>query len=153
MLNRLLSARGSCALVGCARLLPTILVIGCSVLLYALWRTNSTSLILPFLLGKAIVFTPPNVIVGDVGVNQEVSTKVSVFNLSNKPVTLVGAHKSCRCLSVDSFPIVIPSGKEHSINLKLVAPGKQSEFKYDLGFYTNDANYVPIIVSLSGYAR
>ena len=44
---------------------------------YALWRTESTSLILPFLLGKAIVFTPPNVIVGDVGVNQEVSTTVS----------------------------------------------------------------------------
>lgn len=71
-----------------------------------------------------------------VGKSKTVSFRLS--NTSRRPITLIGAARSCTCTTASALPLTIPpSGSvEVAVNASARAPGKYST---DVRFFTDDS--------------
>ena len=112
---------------------------------FAWWRTGSSKLVWPWLRGDRVVFAPTRIDFGEVPQKQILERQIRVVNLSSKSVTLLGFQPSCRCISLDEFPIVVPAGKPHLLTLKIGTPEKSGAFEHVVKFFSDEAGTAPRI--------
>lgn len=77
----------------------------------------------------------------EAGTKKEVA--ISLRNISDKPVTIVGAKTSCTCSLVKGLPIVISAGESADVVLSVVPPAR-SQFEGKIVCYSNSKHAASI---------
>ena len=104
--------------------IPLLLVISMMVF-------GSPAAVVEYLAGRSVVSPGKEQFAGSVTVGQRVSRTFSLKNVSNRPVRVVGAKTSCRCIGTQDLPLELPPGQSRSLRIDLVASeaaGVQREF-------------------------
>lgn len=117
---------------------------------YGRWRTGSVDLILPWLMGQQMVFTPIQLDLGTISANQVLEREIKVTNVSANPLSLLGSQKSCGCLTLDEFPIEIPAMTSHKLLLKITVGTKSGKFAYTIKFFLDGQAYSFVVVTVKG---
>jgi len=95
------------------------------------------SAMLQWLRGERLLLSPARVDLGRVVGNQEIEFQLELRNLTLRPVTLVGAQRSCQCISVSEFPLVVPPSRTVQLPMRIVAPADAGNFLQSLKLFTD----------------
>ena len=143
-------AKSSRALPFVAQVAGISVLFAATLLGFAWWRTGAVELVPPWLRGQRLLFEPVRVVLGEVPKNEIVERQLRVVNLSSRPLTLLGSHPSCGCISLDEFPIVVPPGKEHQLKVKIGTSATAGPFEYIIKFFSDEPGYSSVVITISG---
>ncbi|MEW4531386.1 DUF1573 domain-containing protein [Maioricimonas sp. JC845] len=131
-----------------AILVPLALVV-LFVAVYAV--TGSSALVLPWLRGERVLVDPAVVHLGvlprDAGV---VDVRVRVVNLHSSPVRLLGAQRSCGCISLGRFPVEISSGEVQAIAMRVAVPERPETIDESVTLFANVSGVESLTVRIVG---
>jgi Protein of unknown function (DUF1573) len=116
---------------------------------FAWLKTGSLAHAWPWLHGQKLLFEPMRVELGGIERSKILDRSIRVTNPSSKPLSLLGAQRSCNCMTLEEFPLTIPAGKSHDLLLKVASGSGPGAFEYSIKFFTN-APGPPLIVIVSG---
>lgn len=91
------------------------------------------------LLRPVVIETPREIDLGVLEAGAKKDVVISLRNVSDKPVTVVGAKTSCTCSLVKGLPIEIGAGKSAEVLLSVIPPSK-NEFEGSVIYYSNNKN-------------
>lgn len=105
---------------------------------FASWRTRSSIRAWQYLQGQRL-FLPKelhfdNAVLG----TEKVTAELHVLNASVRPIHLIGANKSCPCIGLNDFPIVVPVGREVQVNVTIELPQKLDDYSQSFKFYSEE---------------
>ncbi len=117
--------------------------------IWAEWQFGSVAIGLHWLRGETTVVTPSRVVVGEYsgGPRQGI---VTIHNLSREPLRILGAHGACKCLVVDDLPLEVGGRDRREIMINVLDSETESDFSYDVLFYTDRNVNHPLHVVISG---
>lgn len=124
-----------------------------SVLGWAYLRTGSAALIPRFLNGEQLLVDPMIISLGAQEKGATAECSLRVVNATRGEVTLVGAQRSCACITVDQFPLSIPPGRSRELQLVLHVGVHSGQFEESVKFFTDYAGLQAFAVRVSGVAR
>lgn len=117
-----------------AILFPLVLVA------FARWRTGSFAMVPPYLAGQRLIFETTQHDVGVVKLGTEsVDICISILNSGSKDLQLLGAHRSCGCISLDEFPLVIPANSVKNLKVSIGLPTAERSFSLFIKFFSDDS--------------
>ncbi len=117
---------------------------------YGRWQSGSWQCVVPYLLGSEVVIFPSSVDLGDISGRRIVEFDVTATNLASKEIQLQGCQKSCGCLTVDEFPVMLQPGASHKLRIKIGEPKKAEDFSHTLTFFTSSDRSPAIVVKVVG---
>lgn len=129
----------------CVALLLLLLGFG-----YGIYRAGSVGRAVPYLMGQRFFVPETSIKLGSVPVGTDVKGTIGLMNRSSAPVKILGARKSCGCISLDPFPFEVPPHAERQLQLKLRAPDSPSEFAHTVELYVDDNHFTSFPIVLSG---
>lgn len=129
-------------------LFPGTLLVG-----FAWWRTGGVARVWPYLCGVRLFVEPTQIDLGIVPRDKLVERQVTAVNLSSRPLKLVGAQRSCACLSIDKFPLQIGGGGERHLRLQIGTPRKPMRFEHSIKLFADDSGYSAVVVTVRGESR
>lgn len=129
------------------------LIVVAAVLGFARWQTGSSALVWPWLQGQRLLFEPTRIVLGDVPAKTVIDRQIRVVNVSSRPLSLLGSQKSCGCISLDEFPIVVPPGGDHQLQLKIGTSDKLEPVQHVIKFFSDEPGYSSVIVTVVGFVR
>ncbi len=139
-----------------AFLLQILLLTGLfSLLIYgwAWWVTGSPSLVGPYLQGRRLLFDPAEIVIQDAEPGATIVRKVHVLNLTGNRATLLGSLPSCRCLTLDEFPIEIEPGQSRDLSIRTRIPSKPGEFAHTIRLFSNTGNTEAYLLAVRGNVK
>jgi len=76
-------------------------------------------------------------------------------NMSNEPVTVLGAQTSCGCMVPEGLPLELPPGGSGNLTvvIKVGPAGAMGSFKQSAVLFVNREGYVPPLVIEAMLAR
>jgi hypothetical protein len=104
---------------------------------WTLFRVHSFALVVPYLRGERLLVDTSALSLGEQKTKSVVERHIHVLNLSDSDVTLLGANRTCSCLSVDSFPITISRGEGRNVTIKSRMRNEPSEYEESVRFFTD----------------
>ncbi len=128
-----------------ATLVVLLLVLG-----FAAYRAGSVVRALPYLMGQRFFVPETEIILGEVPVGTDVERSIRLINGSSEPASILGARKSCGCISLDSFPFQVPPHDERQLQLKLQVPSEPIDFVHTVELYVDDQQFSSFQIVLSG---
>ena len=121
---------------------------------HARWRTGSLTMVLPYLAGQRLIFESSNLDLGAVKLGTEsVDTTIRIVNSGSKDLRLLGAHRSCGCISLDEFPLVVPAGSVQNLKMAIGMPKAETSFSHFVKFFSDDSVNPFEKVTISGSVR
>lgn len=139
------------------RLLISVLAISFlllgSIFGWAYSRTGSASLILRFLNGEQLLVDPMTVSLGTLEKGTKPEFRIRVVNATTSDVTLVGAQRSCSCITTEEFPLSIPQGHSRELKLNLNVARRSGEIEESVKFYTDYGGLQAFQVEVRAVAR
>ncbi len=118
---------------------------------YARWQTGSLALVWPYLAGQRLLFEPTRIGLGDIPQGtQSVEREVRVINSGSKPLRVLGGQRSCACVALDEFPILIPAGDEARLRLGIGMPREPMAFEYFIKFFSDESGFSPVVITIRG---
>jgi hypothetical protein len=90
--------------------------------------------------------------VGSISCGSAFEAELRFRNFGSKPITILGAQKSCGCIELGEFPLSIPAGSTRSVVVKLQAPTKSTEFEQSVTFFSDERSVAQHVVKLQGFA-
>lgn len=85
-----------------------------------------------------------------VGTSQQ--SDVTLTNISNSPVTVVGADKSCGCITLNLKPLVIDPGDEAKLSV-LITPTRSGPFHHRLIYFLDSQHQQRVHVEILGTCK
>ncbi len=143
-------ARGSGTLRFVIQVAAIALLLGAVVVGVTRWRTGSMGRVWPYLAGQRLLIEPTHMDLGDVEKASVHERELRVLNLGSKPLKLLGAQRSCGCISLDEFPIVVPACEEIHLPLKIGMPGKPMPFEHSVKFFSDESGGSSVVVTITG---
>jgi len=128
------------------------LVIFSLVLGFASYRAGSVFRALPYLMGQRFFVPETKIILGEVLVGTDVERSIQLINGSSEPASILGARKSCGCISLDQFPFQVAANDERQLQLKLTVPSEPTDFVHTVELYVDDQQFSTFQIVLSGKA-
>jgi hypothetical protein len=104
----------------------------------------------PYLAGQRLLIEPAHLDLGDVERSSVLERELRVLNVGSKPLTLLGSQRSCGCISLDEFPIVIPARADRTLRLEIGASNKSGPFAHTIKFFSNAPGHMSVVVSVTG---
>ncbi len=130
-------------------LLLFLLIFGC-----AAYYAGSVGRAWPYLMGQRLFVSTRRLDLGSVLSGTELKESVRLINRSSEPLRILGARKSCSCITLDSFPLQVPAGGYHDLQLKLrvpeLQPGVPSALSQSVELYVEDQRLTQYKIVLSG---
>lgn len=120
---------------------------------HALYQTGSVQMVWPYFCGQRLLFDTTSLDLGKLSAGTVVERELSVCNVSSSELTLLGSQKSCGCIALEEFPIVIPAATERKVRLKIGLPRGPGSFLHTIKFFTDDKPKSTVVVTVSGTAR
>lgn len=121
---------------------------------WAYWQAGSAAFILPYLHGERFVIRPTQFVFDDVKPGSTVKAALHIANLSGSEVRLIGAEKSCSCLTLEDLPIRVASGQQRDLTVEYaIGPGARGEGQQSVTFYTDSSDAPTITVRLRAIVR
>ncbi len=117
---------------------------------HAWWRTGSLRLVWPYMAGQRLLIEPTVVDLGNVPKGSVVQRELRVLNLGSEPLEMLGSQKSCGCISLDEFPIVIPARGDCTLKLKTGISNKPGPFGHTIKFFSDAPGHGSVVVSVTG---
>jgi hypothetical protein len=124
----------------------------CVLVGHAFWRTGSMALVWPYLVGQRLLFDPTHLVLGAIPKGTQVMEReIRVVNAASTDLRLLGSQKSCGCIALNEFPIMIPAGDEQILRLKIGMPRQPASFEHSIKFFSDDAARSSVVVTISGF--
>lgn len=117
---------------------------------YGRWQSGSWHCVVPYLLGSDVVIFPSSVDLGDISGKRIVEFDITATNLASEEIQLQGCQKSCGCLTVDEFPVMLQPAVSHKLRIKIGEPRKAEDFSHTLTFFTSSDRSPAIVVKVVG---
>jgi hypothetical protein len=118
---------------------------------WAYFRSGSWALVLPYLSGERLLVEPTMVQLGEQKPGAVAEFRVRLLNATPGDVRLLGAQKSCSCITVDDLPLSIPAG--HSLELQFLVhiANTTGEMRHSVKFFTDypDLRTFPVKIQAS----
>lgn len=83
------------------------------------------------------------------GVDQTVSFRLT--NMSNHPITLIGAKTTCGCLVIEELPLTITPGRDHSFKVLVLTNLKSGDFVQLIDLYTDQLTGASTSLKIVGH--
>lgn len=83
-----------------------------------------------YVAGKSVLVRSQQRFAGQVQPDETTTTEFELRNVSARPIRVLGAKASCRCVAIDDLPLTLGPGESKSIAIQLIAshvPGIQRE--------------------------
>jgi hypothetical protein len=113
------------------------------------FQVGSFSEILPYINGKRLFHEPAFIDLTKHRSRDGVFEVSVVFtNRSGNNKTLMGATRSCSCISTESFPIIVPPNKSIELSIKVRESSQPQESAIE--FYSDDSGSSGNKIVLSG---
>jgi hypothetical protein len=136
----------------------SVAVIGMTVALLAAvlgwgaYQSGSFASALPYLSGDRLLVSAHKFDFGQSAPEQVLEFQVSLANLSGEPVTLLGHHKSCSCVTTEAFPLKLPHGARRDLNISLKLPKAtdRHQVTQHVIYYTDYKPKQRLVVTLTG---
>jgi hypothetical protein len=118
---------------------------------WAFFRSGSWVLILPYLRGERLLVEPTTVRLGDQKPGGVAEFQVRVVNATPGDVRLLGAQKSCSCITVDDLPLLIPAGQFLELQFQVHIANTTGEMRHSVKFFTDypDLRTFPVKIEAS----
>lgn len=145
--------RRSGALRFVIRVAAIALLLGAALAGFARWRTGSMGRVWPYLAGQRVFIEPMPVDLGDVEKSSVLERELRVLNLGSRPLTLLGSQRSCGCISLDDFPIVVPARGGCTLNLEISMSNKSGPFRHTIKFFSDAPAHLSVVVPVSGIVQ
>jgi len=121
---------------------------------FARWRTGAFSAVLPYLSGQRLIFETSQLEFGTVKLGIErVDMHIRIVNSGVKGLRLLGAHRSCGCISLDEFPLEIAAGSVRSLKVSVGMPNAESAFHHFVKFFSDDPVKSSELITINGSVR
>lgn len=120
---------------------------------YAWWQTGSFSHVGAYLQGVRVFFTPMQVEMNGVVGGTIMERSIRVTNLSSRPISLIGAEKSCSCIATSDFPVEIPSHDSREIRLRIGIPSTRGHFAQAITIFTSDLTSAGTLINIAGFVE
>ncbi len=117
---------------------------------WAWYQTGSLSLIAPYLQGERLLFDPLHVVIDNAPPETVVERSVRVLNRSSSSVKLLGSQPSCGCITLDDFPITVPTGQDYTLTLKIGVPSDPGPFENSVKLFADLGGYDSTVLMISG---
>jgi len=117
------------------------------------FQTGSATLVLPYLDGERLLVEPSTLSMAEQKAGGIVEGKFRVVNSTRGDVTLLGAEKSCTCITLDEFPLTIPRGKARELMIKVHLGTRPGEYEQSIKFFTDYRDLGVFNVKIQGVAR
>ncbi len=127
-----------------------VLLLGAVVVGYARWRTGSVAHVLPYLAGERLLIEPMHLDLGDVPKGEVIERELRVFNLGSQSLKLLGSQRSCGCVAMDEFPIVIPGGADCTLKLRIGMSNKSGPFAHTIKLFSDNPGRMSVIITVTG---
>jgi hypothetical protein len=118
---------GKCQALRCIRFLAGPLLVALLILLgfcfWSVWRYGNVSDGIAFVNGYVLVAQKPIVELGKIPVGAKVDGIFVLKNLTDHPITILGARSECRCVVASDLPIQVDALSSVSFCLRFV-PGE-----------------------------
>lgn len=112
--------------------------IGLAVALAACYRYyGSPANFMSYLRGQSYVVTPVQLNFGKLKAEERKEQSLQFRNLTGHALSVVGATKSCSCISMSTFPIEIPPFGLQSIDLRLDASSIPGPIKQEVSLFVS----------------
>jgi hypothetical protein len=116
------------------------------------WHYGSLSLAMARLRGERFVLSPAEVDFGVCEPNTEHTAKLTLTNLTVRPVRVVGSEASCTCETIGELPIVVAPGQSREIALRAVV-SKSASYSQQMLLYIDDGTLRTIAVQIRAGVR
>lgn len=126
------------------------LLLGAALIGFARWRTGSMGRVWPYLAGQRLFIEPVPVDLGDVEKSSVLERELRVLNLGSRPLTLLGSQRSCGCISLDKFPIVVPARGGCTLKLEVGTSNKSGPFTHTIKFFSDAPGRLSVVVPVTG---
>jgi len=120
---------------------------------YGWWSTGSIRESVMYMNGQRLFLKPSAIDLGNIKTSEIINISFGVRNLSVTPVKLIGAKKTCSCISIDSFPQVILPREEKELVFSIQAPQHTGTFTQSLTAYTDADAHFPLTLTVKGVAQ
>lgn len=127
---------------------PLILV--SLVLGFAAYRAGSFSRALPYLMGQRFFVAESKIHLGELVCGAEAESSIRLINLGSKPISIIGARKSCGCIALESVPFEVSAGSTRPLKLKVKIPDGVGKFAHTIELYVADQGFSSFHVVLFG---
>jgi len=126
------------------------LLLGSALIGFVRWRTGSMGRVWPYLVGQRLLIEPTDLDLGDGEREGVLERELRVLNLAPRPLMLLGAQRSCGCITLDEFPIVVPAGEERHLRLRIGMPGTPMSFEHSIRFFSDEPGGSSVVVTIRG---
>jgi hypothetical protein len=104
---------------------------------WAYLQTRSAALVIPLLSGERLLVEPTAISLGQQKPRAVSERNVRIVNLTSDKVTVLGAERSCGCITMDDFPLLIPAGESREVHLKIHINRDSGEYDESVKFFTD----------------
>jgi hypothetical protein len=136
-----------------ATILALSILVFCSIIGWAYSRTGSARLIPRFLNGERLIVDPRNITLGDVRQGTTAQCSIHVVNATGAEMKLLGAQRTCACITVNDFPLSIPPSSDRELPLTLNVGERSGELDESVKFFTDYAGLQTFEVNVHAVAR
>lgn len=120
---------------------------------YAWWKTKEIELAWPYMNGQRVFTSPASVFLGEVPKGTSAGSRIRIVNLGSESKSILGAQKSCPCITITDFPIEIPARGTHEIDFLLTVPNEETAFSHSVTFFTDEFGVATMSVNITGVSR
>ncbi len=118
---------------------------------HAWWQAGSLGHVIPYVRGEHLLFDPQSILIVNTPGNTVAERVILVSNLTSSPVTLLGSQKSCGCIAMEVFPIVVPANGAYELKLQVGVPDT-GKFDHSLKVFSDYDGYHTTLITVSGNA-
>ncbi|HUE13088.1 MAG TPA: hypothetical protein VMR25_02885 [Planctomycetaceae bacterium] len=118
---------------------------------WAYFRSGSWVLVLPYLSGERLLVEPTTVRLGEQKPGTVAEFQVRVLNATPGDVRLLGAQKTCSCITVDDLPLLIPAGHSLELQFQVHIASTTGVMRHSVKFFTDypDLRTFPVTIQAS----
>jgi hypothetical protein len=115
------------------------------------WRTSRLVCFSP--IGGGLTPSPTVVEFGEVPAGEKIHATVVAHNISWRARRLLGCQRSCACLAVDTFPMIVAPGESVELKISLMPPLEAGSFAYELKYFMDSPDKTVERVTIRGLVR
>lgn len=120
---------------------------------YAWWETKNLELAWPYMNGQRVFALPATVFLGEVPKGTVAGSRIRIVNMGSESTSVLGAQKSCSCITLTEFPLEIPAGSSLEIDFLMTVPDTETAFSHSVRFFTSDFGFATKSVAIAGVSR
>jgi hypothetical protein len=116
------------------------------------WHYGSLPLAMAKLRGERFVLSPAEIDLGDCDPRTQHTAKLTLTNLTARPLRVVGTEEGCSCITLGELPIVAAPGEARDITVRATLPASGG-YSQKMLLYVDDGRLQTLVVRIRARVR